>query len=89
MTYQISKVMTFALISVLLYVTVSVTAPIIAGNYIISTLGGSRDLAHYMVCFYAFGYALGLPLVKPLLKKMSPRKALMGCFLLFGIMRSR
>ena len=86
MTYQISKLMTFALISVLLYVTVSVTLPIIAGNYIISTLGGSRDLAHYMVCFYAFGYALGLPLVKPLLKKMSPRKALMGCFLLFGIM---
>ncbi len=85
MTYQLSKGMTFALIMVLLYATVSFTVPVLSGDYMISSLGGSRDLSHYLICFYAFGNALAIPLTKPLLKRLSPRRSLLLCFLLFGV----
>ena len=75
-----------ALFSLFIITIISFTLPLIGGIYIVSSLGGSHEIAIYSVCFYGFGNALGIPLGRVLIRKIGAIKLLFICTALFGIL---
>ncbi len=73
-----------ALFAVLFLAIAAYTLPIMMGIYIAGELGGSNDIATYVVTFYAIGNAIGIPLGGALKDRIGPARFLVYCLLSFA-----
>ncbi len=79
----------FALYSVVFFVTMNNTLPLIAAPYIVGELGGSNEIAFYTVTFYSLGNVIGIPIGKACVGRCAPAPFFLWglfCFALFSFM---
>lgn len=67
-----NKAKMFVLFFVLILITMNNTLPLMTAPYIVGGLGGSNDIGFYTVTFYSIGNALGVPLGRLCVGRISP-----------------